>query len=49
MINFPVAGGTSGRFLGAALATILLGPLARDASCFAVVLATQASCSPTAA
>ncbi len=26
MINFPVAGGTSGHFLGAALATILLGP-----------------------
>jgi cobalt/nickel transport system permease protein len=26
MINFPVAGGTSGHFLGAALAAILLGP-----------------------
>ncbi len=26
MINFPVAGGTSGHFLGAALASILLGP-----------------------
>lgn len=26
MINFPVAGGTSGHLLGAALATILLGP-----------------------
>jgi cobalt/nickel transport system permease protein len=26
MINFPVAGGTSGHFLGAALTTILLGP-----------------------
>ena len=26
MLNFPVAGGTSGHFLGAALATILLGP-----------------------
>src|SRR5512139_4219296 len=26
MLNFPVAGGTSGHLLGAALATILLGP-----------------------
>jgi cobalt/nickel transport system permease protein len=26
MLNLPVAGGTSGHFLGAALATILLGP-----------------------
>jgi cobalt/nickel transport system permease protein len=26
MLNFPVAGGTSGHFLGAALASILLGP-----------------------
>jgi len=26
MINFPVAGGTSGHLLGAALATVLLGP-----------------------
>lgn len=26
MVNFPVAGGTSGHLLGAALATILLGP-----------------------
>jgi cobalt/nickel transport system permease protein len=26
MLNFPVAGGTSGHFLGAALAAILLGP-----------------------
>jgi cobalt/nickel transport system permease protein len=26
MINFPVAGGTSGHFLGAALAAVLLGP-----------------------
>ncbi|KKM11340.1 cobalamin biosynthesis protein CbiM [Clostridiales bacterium PH28_bin88] len=26
MINFPVAGGTSGHLMGAALATILLGP-----------------------
>jgi cobalt/nickel transport system permease protein len=28
MINFPIAGGTSGHFMGAALATILLGPWA---------------------
>ena len=27
MLNFPVAGGTSGHFLGALLAAILLGPL----------------------
>ena len=27
MINFPVAGGTSGHFLGATLAAVLLGPL----------------------
>ncbi len=26
MINFPVAGGTSGHFLGAALSSVLLGP-----------------------
>lgn len=26
MVNFPVAGGTSGHLLGAALATVLLGP-----------------------
>lgn len=26
MINFPVAGGTSGHFIGAALATVVLGP-----------------------
>jgi cobalt/nickel transport system permease protein len=40
MINFPVAGGTSGHFLGAALATVLLGPWL---ACLviAVVLATQ--------
>jgi cobalt/nickel transport system permease protein len=28
MLNFPVAGGTSGHFLGAALAAILMGPYA---------------------
>jgi cobalt/nickel transport system permease protein len=40
MLNFPVAGGTSGHFLGAALATILLGPWL---ACLvlAVVIATQ--------
>ena len=27
MLNFPVAGGTSGHFLGAAFASLLLGPL----------------------
>ena len=41
MLNFPVAGGTSGHFLGAALAAILLGP--RLASLvMAVVIALQA-------
>jgi cobalt/nickel transport system permease protein len=41
LLSFPVAGGTSGHFLGAALATILLGPWL---ACLvmAVVLATQA-------
>ena len=41
MLNFPVAGGTSGHFLGAALAAILLGPWI---ACLvmAVVLAAQA-------
>jgi cobalt/nickel transport system permease protein len=40
MINFPVAGGTSGHVLGAALAAILLGPWV---ACLvmSVVLATQ--------
>ena len=40
MLNFPVAAGTSGHFLGAALATMLLGPWL---ACLvlAVVLATQ--------
>jgi cobalt/nickel transport system permease protein len=40
MLNFPVAGGTSGHFLGAALATILLGPWL-GCLVLAVVLATQ--------
>jgi cobalt/nickel transport system permease protein len=41
MLNFPVAGGTSGHFLGAALAAILLGPWL---ACLvmAVVLGVQA-------
>ena len=41
MLNFPVAGGTSGHLLGAALATILLGPWL---ACLvlAVVLTAQA-------
>ena len=41
MLNFPVAGGTSGHFLGASLAAILLGPWL---ACLvmAVVIATQA-------
>jgi cobalt/nickel transport system permease protein len=40
MLNFPVAGGTSGHFLGAALAAVLLGPWL---ACLvmAVVIATQ--------
>jgi cobalt/nickel transport system permease protein len=41
MLNFPVAGGTSGHFLGAALAAVLLGPWL---ACLvmAVVISTQA-------
>jgi len=41
MLNFPVAGGTSGHLLGAALAAVLLGPWL---ACLvmAVVLSTQA-------
>jgi cobalt/nickel transport system permease protein len=41
MLNFPVAGGTSGHFLGATLAAVLLGPWA---ACLvmAVVVTTQA-------
>jgi cobalt/nickel transport system permease protein len=41
MLNFPVAGGTSGHFLGAALAAILLGPW-MAAVVLSVVLAVQA-------
>ena len=41
MLNFPVAGGTSGHFLGAALAAVLLGPW-MACLVLAVVLAMQA-------
>ena len=41
MLNFPVAGGTSGHFLGAALAAILLGPRLACLT-MAVVLSLQA-------
>jgi cobalt/nickel transport system permease protein len=41
MLNFPIAGGTSGHFLGATLAAVLLGPAA---ACLvmAVVISIQA-------
>jgi cobalt/nickel transport system permease protein len=41
MLNFPVAGGTSGHFLGAALAAILLGPWLACLT-LAVVISLQA-------
>src|SRR4051794_41702674 len=41
MLNFPVAGGTSGHLLGAALAAVLLGPWLACVV-LAVVLTTQA-------
>jgi cobalt/nickel transport system permease protein len=41
MLNFPVAGGTSGHFLGAALAAVLLGPWLA-AVVLSVVLLVQA-------
>ena len=41
MLNFPVAGGTSGHFLGAALAAVLLGPWLAGVV-LAVVLVVQA-------
>src|SRR3954447_1192128 len=41
MLNFPVAGGTSGHFLGAALAAILLGPWLASLV-MAVVIGVQA-------
>src|SRR5512133_3836451 len=40
MLNFPVAAGTSGHFMGAALAAILLGPL-NGALVLALVLTVQ--------
>ena len=41
MLNFPVAGGTSGHLLGAVLAAVLVGPYA-GAICVTVVLTVQA-------
>jgi cobalt/nickel transport system permease protein len=41
MVNFPVAGGTSGHFVGAAMAAILLGPL-NAVLALTVVLVIQA-------
>ena len=40
MLNFPIAGGTSGHFLGALLAAVLLGPL-NACLIMALVLAIQ--------
>ena len=40
MLNFPVAGGTSGHLLGGALAAVLLGPYA-GAIVIAIVLIVQ--------
>ena len=41
MINFPVAGGTSGHLLGGALAAVLVGPCT-GVLCISVVLLVQA-------
>ncbi len=41
MLNFPIAGGTSGHLLGGVLAAVLVGPWA-GAFCVAVVLLVQA-------
>jgi cobalt/nickel transport system permease protein len=41
MLNFPVAGGTSGHLIGAVLAAVLVGPWT-GALCIAVVLLVQA-------
>src|SRR6188472_2249578 len=41
MVNFPVAGGTSGHLLGGALAAVLVGPYT-GALCIGVVLLVQA-------
>jgi len=40
MLNFPIAGGTSGHFLGSTLAAVLLGPL-NGCLVMAIVLAIQ--------
>ncbi|MEM7579974.1 MAG: energy-coupling factor ABC transporter permease [Mastigocoleus sp.] len=42
MINFPVAGGTSGHLLGGALAAVVLGSYSAAALCIATVLIIQA-------
>ena len=47
MLNFPVAGGTSGHLLGGVLAAVLVGPWV-GTLCVSVVLIVQASSSPTA-
>ena len=41
MLNFPVAGGTSGHLLGGVLAAVLIGPWA-GALCISIVLTVQA-------
>ena len=41
MVNFPIAGGTSGHLLGGALAAVLVGPR-MGAICVAVVVSVQA-------
>jgi cobalt/nickel transport system permease protein len=41
MLNFPVAGGTSGHFLGATLAAVLLGPLN---ACLVMALVLMIQC-----
>ena len=41
MINFPIAGGTSGHFLGALMAAILMGPWA---SCLIISIVLTIQC-----
>ncbi len=41
MLNFPIAGGTSGHFLGAVMAAILLGPLN---ACLVMAIVLSAQC-----
>ncbi|MHA1572602.1 MAG: energy-coupling factor ABC transporter permease [Alphaproteobacteria bacterium] len=41
MLNFPVAGGTSGHFLGALMAAVLLGPMS---SCLIMALVLTIQC-----